>query len=233
MLTKDVLFGVDILNLAGYALTAISAHFSMSLGQTLFHRYLGHRRFGGRFFRNHMQFHHVHYSGDDVVSTHYLDNGDNNTLFFLAPVALVVGLSYWFLRLDLFMVQLAAMSLSFYGHVYIDKQFHVAESWLGRFSWFRRKQQLHFVHHRQANCNFAVIDYFWDHLLGTYRSVGATQQAGSSSAATSSAAQSETRDAPNPHPTKPSHTCSICSSAFAAIARPWRPLRRRRRAYPK
>ncbi len=179
MLTKDVLFGVNILSLAGlllYALIAISAHFLMSLGQTLFHLYLGHRRFGGRFFRNHMQFHHVHYSGNHVVSAHYLDNGDNNTLFFLTPVALVVGLGYCFLRLDFFMVQLAAMSLSFYGHVYIDKQFHVAESWLGRFSWFRRKQQLHFVHHRHANCNFAVIDNFWDQLLGTYRSDEAIRQ---------------------------------------------------------
>ena len=160
----------------------MTAHFLMSLGQTLFHRHLGHRRIGGRFFKNHMQFHHAHYSGDHVVSTHYLDNGDNNTLFFLTPVALVVGLSYLFLRLDLFVVQLAAMSASFYGHVYVDKQYHVAGSWLGRFSWFRRKQQLHFVHHRHANCNFAVIDYFWDRYLGTYRGIEPTRQTAASSA---------------------------------------------------
>ena len=143
----------------------------MSLGQTLFHRYLGHSRFGGRFFKNHIQFHHTHYSGDHVVSTHYLDNGDNNTLFFLMPIAVIVSLSYLFLRLDLLVVQLAAMSLSFCGHYYIDNQYHVAGSWLGRFSWFRRKQQLHFIHHRHGNCNFAVIDFFWDRLLGTYRRV--------------------------------------------------------------
>lgn len=164
MLTTDILFDVFL-----YCCITMAAHFLMSLGQTLFHKYLGHRRFGGRFFKNHMLFHHAHYSGDHVVSTHYLDNGDNNTLFFLTPVALVIGLSYLFLRLDLFIVQLAAMSLSFYGHVYIDKQYHVAGSWLGRFSWFRRKQQLHFLHHRHANYNFAVIDFFWDRLLGTYR----------------------------------------------------------------
>ena len=158
-----------------YCFTAMIAHLLMSLGQTLFHRYLGHRRIGGRFFKNHMQVHHVHYSGNHVVSTHYLDDGDNNTLFFLFPVALVVGMSYLFLRLDLLVVQLAAMSLSFCGHVYLDKQYHVAEPWLGRFSWFRQKQHLHFIHHRHANCNFAVIDYFWDRLLGTYRSVEATR----------------------------------------------------------
>jgi sterol desaturase/sphingolipid hydroxylase (fatty acid hydroxylase superfamily) len=161
--------GVD--SLLVYGFTAMIAHFLMSLGQTLFHQYLGHTRFGGKFFKNHIQFHHTHYSGDHVVSAHYLDNGDNNTLFFLMPIAVIVSLSYLFLRLDLLAVQLAAMSLSFCGHYYIDSQYHVAGSWLGRFSWFRRKQQLHFIHHRHGNCNFAVIDFFWDRLLGSYRRV--------------------------------------------------------------
>ncbi len=160
-----------------YVFTAMSAHLVMSLGQTLFHRYLGHRRLGGIFFRNHVHFHHAHYSGDHIVSARHGNNNEgNNTPFFLIPTVLVVGLSYLFLRFDLFVVQLAAMSLSFYGHVYLDKQYHLAGSWLGRFSWFKRKQQLHFIHHRHANCNFAVIDYFWDRLLGTYRGVEATRQ---------------------------------------------------------
>ena len=108
-----------------------------------------------------------------MVSTHYLDNGDNNTPFFLIPVLAVVAISYLFVPFPLFVVQLATMTASFGAHVHLDKQYHVAGSWLGRFSWFRRKQQLHFVHHRHANANFAVIDYFWDRLLGTYRSAEA------------------------------------------------------------
>src|SRR5712692_6074023 len=84
MLTKDLFFGVNILSWADfllYGFTAMIAHFVMSLGQTLFHRYLGHSRLGRRFFKNHIQFHHTHYSGDHVVSTNYLDNGDNNSDF--------------------------------------------------------------------------------------------------------------------------------------------------------
>jgi sterol desaturase/sphingolipid hydroxylase (fatty acid hydroxylase superfamily) len=152
-----------------YCSTAMMAHLLMSLGQTLFHRYLGHSRLGGRFFRNHIQFHHAQYAGDHVVSTHYLDDGQNNTLFFLVPIVLVVGLSCLFLSFDFLVVELAAMSLSFCGHYYFDNQYHVAGSWLAHFSWFGRKQQLHFIHHRDGNCNFAVIDFFWDRLLGTYR----------------------------------------------------------------
>ena len=40
----------------------------MSLGQTLFHRYLGHRGIGGRFFRNYLDIHHRHYSGKPYAS---------------------------------------------------------------------------------------------------------------------------------------------------------------------
>lgn len=184
MLTTDVLCDVLL-----YCCIATCAHFLMSLGQTLFHRYLGHSRLGGRFFENHIQFHHVHYAGNHVVSTHYLDNGNNNTLFFLLPVAVVVGLSYWFLRLDLLMVQLVIMSLSFGGHYYIDNQYHVVGSWLSRFAWFRRKQQLHFIHHRHGDFNFAVIDFFWDRLLGTYQSVGATSPTAGTYAAISTTDQ--------------------------------------------
>jgi hypothetical protein len=30
-------------------------------------------------------------------------------------------------------------------------------------------QELHFVHHLHANGSFAVTDFFWDRVLGTYR----------------------------------------------------------------
>jgi hypothetical protein len=158
------------------SLTAMTAHLLMSLGQTLFHRYLGHRGIGGRFFENHLHIHHRHYSGNHVVSEYYLNEEANNTPFFLIPITLVISLGYLILPLDLFIVQLTAMSISFYVHLYFDRHYHVAGSWLGRFAWFRRKQQLHFLHHRYADCNFAVVDNFWDWLLGTYRSIDADRE---------------------------------------------------------
>ena len=60
-------------------------------------------------------------------------------------------------------------AVSFSAHVYLDKQYHAARSSLARFAWFRRKQELHFVHHLHGDSNFAVMDFFWDKVLGTYR----------------------------------------------------------------
>lgn len=148
---------------------ALSTHYVMSFSQTLMHRTLGHQPTGGKFFRNHLDFHHTYYSKDRLVSRVYNGNEGNNTPFFFVPVCLAGACVFFVLPLYLFIALIIACTASFYAHVFLDKQYHVEGSRLQRYAWFRRKQELHFIHHRHANCNFAVIDFFWDRLLGTYR----------------------------------------------------------------
>ena len=152
-----------------FVLTAACAHLVMSGGQTLFHYGLGHRRLGGAFFRNHIRFHHGYYARGRLVSPAYHGEEGNNTPYFLIPTILVAGLVFCILPFSVFLVAVAASAASFYAHVFLDKEYHVQEPKRARFAWFRRKQQLHFVHHLHAGSNFAVIDFFWDRLLGTYR----------------------------------------------------------------
>ena len=149
--------------------TAAVTHLIMSFSQTLMHYKLGHYPMGGKFFRNHIRFHHTYYSRDHLVSQTYLGDEGNNTPFFFIPVFFVGACTYFLLPLDLFAVQVVACTASFYAHVYFDKEYHLERSPLQRFAWFRRKQELHFSHHRYAGCNYAVIDFFWDRMLGTYR----------------------------------------------------------------
>ena len=150
-------------------LTAIGTHLVVSSSQTLFHYGLGHHRIGGIFYRNHIRFHHTHYAKGHLVSSTRRRNAGNNTPYFLIPTILVAGAVFLLLPFNLFVVVAVASAASFGAHVYLDKQYHAEESILARFAWFRRKQQLHFVHHLHASSNFAVIDFFWDRLLGTYR----------------------------------------------------------------
>ena len=149
--------------------TAITTHLVMSFAQTVMHYKLGHHSMGGNFFRNHINFHHTYYSRDHLVSPTYLGEEGNNTPFFFIPVLLVGGCAYFLLPLNLFVVMVIASAASFYAHVFFDKEYHVEGSRLQRFTWFRRHQELHFVHHRHANSNFGVIHFFWDKILGTYR----------------------------------------------------------------
>ncbi len=150
-------------------LTAAATHLVMSFCQTMLHRKLGHQRMGGVFYRNHVNFHHTYYSRDHLVSTQYQGDEGNNTPYFIVPVLMAIGCAYLLLPLDLFGVVVAAAAASYVAHVFFDREYHVEGSRFLRFAWFRRKQQLHFVHHRHANTNYAVIDFFWDRLLGTYR----------------------------------------------------------------
>ena len=152
-----------------FLMTAVVTHLVMSFAQTLMHYKLGHRPIGGKFFRNHINFHHTFYSKDHLVSRTYLGDEGNNTPFFFIPVGLVGAFTYFILPVDLFVVQMIACAASFYAHVFFDKEYHVEGSRLQRFAWFRRKQKLHFVHHLHADSNFAVIHFFWDRILGTYK----------------------------------------------------------------
>jgi len=152
-----------------FILTAICTHLVVSSSQTLFHYSLGHHRIGGAFYRNHIKFHHTYYAKGHLVSSTYRGEEGNNTPYFIIPALLVAGGVFLVLPFDLFVVMAFASAASFYAHVYLDKEYHVAGSKLARFAWFRRKQQSHFVHHLHADSNFAVIDFFWDRLLGTYR----------------------------------------------------------------
>ena len=157
-----------------YLVTAIATHLVVSFAQTLLHFRLGHHRMGGKLFRNHINFHHTHYSKDHLVSQTYLGDEGNNTSFFLIPVFLAGAITYFVLPIDFILVQTGACAVSFYAHVFFDKEYHVEGSRLQRFAWFRRKQELHFVHHRHANSNFGVIHFFWDRIFGTYRMPNAT-----------------------------------------------------------
>jgi sterol desaturase/sphingolipid hydroxylase (fatty acid hydroxylase superfamily) len=157
------------LKLSLFLVTAVATHLVMSFGQTLIHYKVAHNPMSGKIYRNHLGFHHTHYSDDHLVSGTYLGDEGNTTPYIFIPVLLVGGCAYWYLPLKLFVVMVVAGAASFYAHVFFDKEYHSERSRLKRFPWFRRKQELHFVHHRHGNTNFAVIHFFWDRILGTYR----------------------------------------------------------------
>jgi len=114
-----------------FVVTAAVTHLVVSLGQTLLHYKLGHHPIGGTLFHNHINFHHTFYSKDHLVSPTYLGEGEgNNTPFFFIPVFLVGGCAYFLLPITLFVVMVIACAVSFYVHVYLDKEYHVEGSQL-------------------------------------------------------------------------------------------------------
>src|SRR3974377_739524 len=121
--------------------TSVDTHLVLSFSETLMHYKLGHRPMGGKFFRNHINFHHTYYSKDHLVSRTYLGEKGNNTPFFFIPVFLVGGCAYFILLPTLFVVMVIASPSSFYAHVFFDQEYHVEGSRLQTFAWFRRRQE--------------------------------------------------------------------------------------------
>src|ERR1700691_6243133 len=97
-----------ILKFSLFLMTAVATHLVMSFGQTLLHCKVAHHPIGGKLFRNHINFHHIHYSDDHLVSRTYLGDEGNITPYFFIPLLLVGGCAYFLLPLTLFVVMLVA-----------------------------------------------------------------------------------------------------------------------------
>jgi hypothetical protein len=111
-----------------FLMTAVATHLVMSLGQTLIHYKVAHHPMGGNIFRNHIDFHHTHYSKHHLVSPTYLGDEGNTTPYFFIPVFLVGACAYFLLPLNYFVVMAIASAASFYAHVFFDKEYHFAYS---------------------------------------------------------------------------------------------------------
>ena len=106
-----------VLKLLLFLVTAVATHLMMSFGQTLIHYKVAHHLRGGKIYRNHINFHHTHYSNDHLVSGTYLGDEGNTTPYFFIPILLVGGCAYWLLPLSFFAVIAVACAASFYVHV--------------------------------------------------------------------------------------------------------------------
>jgi sterol desaturase/sphingolipid hydroxylase (fatty acid hydroxylase superfamily) len=58
---------------------------------------------------------------------------------------------------------------TFRWHIYLHEHYHLIDTPLERFAWFRKKRELHYIHHRDARYNFAVVEFWIDRLMGTHK----------------------------------------------------------------
>ena len=161
-----------------YGFVAVLTYYLVTIIQTFLHRAIAHRRCGGKIYRNHVTCHHRNYRGRQMLSECYIEDELNDTPWFLPPALLMACIAYSLLPLDLFVAHVLTICTAFWAHVYLHAQYHVDGSWLTRFRWFRRKRELHFVHHRHMDSNFGVIEFIWDKWFGTFRNAVARDEFG-------------------------------------------------------
>jgi sterol desaturase/sphingolipid hydroxylase (fatty acid hydroxylase superfamily) len=143
-------------------------HVLASFMQTALHRALGHGAFGGWIRFRHVNEHHDIYAGERLEQPRYSADEKSLTLFYLLPGLSAIAL-FFLLFPPAFAGGFAAGAfLSYFAHIYLHAQFHLTHSPLERRAWFRRLRELHRIHHHRQDRNFAVIDLYWDKLMGTF-----------------------------------------------------------------
>jgi sterol desaturase/sphingolipid hydroxylase (fatty acid hydroxylase superfamily) len=157
--------GHTLISVAG---GVVAAYLTGSFLQTVLHRWLGHKAVGGFFRRRHVLEHHRIYSARRLVSSEYSADERSLTPYYVLPAGALIALLGWVLPFAPFVGFTTMLLFSFAAHAYIHKHYHLQHSWLEHSRWFRRHRDLHYVHHRDARRNYAVIDLFWDRLLGTF-----------------------------------------------------------------
>ena len=151
-----------------YVATMLATHYVGSFLQASLHALLGHRQAGGRLYWNHMLNHHANYTRN-MVSDAYLDEDASNTPFYVVPSVATAAAAFALLPWDFAAVLTVSLAAHFAAQVYLHNHYHLKRTWLHRFAWFRRRQQLHFEHHRDVGANFSIVEPAWDRLFGTYR----------------------------------------------------------------
>ncbi len=150
-------------------LTLILTYYGSAVVQTLAHRAFGHARRILPIYASHTLGHHAQYARNALLQDQWIRTERHVLWYYAFPftaIAAALGLAAGWLVLASY---LAGLAFSVWVHVKLHREYHIRGSTLERYQWFLRKRSLHFVHHRQVRRNYAIVEYWIDRVLGTYR----------------------------------------------------------------
>jgi sterol desaturase/sphingolipid hydroxylase (fatty acid hydroxylase superfamily) len=150
-----------------HVVVGVATYYTTSFVQTLFHRIFGHTRRIAKLYDVHVTGHHAQYS-PQMLSDQWIRTEQHITWYYAIPFTPMALTALWLLSFSFFVVYMLSLAFAIWWHVFLHRQYHVRGSWLERFEWFCEKRRLHFVHHERPRRNYAIVEYGWDRLLGTF-----------------------------------------------------------------
>lgn len=122
----------------------------------------------------HIGGHHRHYPDANQLRRERFQygKGRNDSLVPQLPWLLGLGFVLWLaLPAGWGLAAMSEVALVAVLNSYIHMHFHLSQSWLSSYTWFRKARAAHDLHHGQ-DVNFMVGDHFWDRCFGTYHPPG-------------------------------------------------------------
>lgn len=156
-----------------FLVSVILTYYAMAIVQTVLHKLFGHRNRINRIFRNHALGHHAKYSRDTLRTDRYIDSETYVMFYYLVPAG-CIGVPVYATGGPVVVAGYAVgVAFAFWLHLYLHEQYHLTRSRLDGLAWFQRKRALHFEHHLNVRSNYAIVEFWIDHLLGTRQEPGA------------------------------------------------------------
>lgn len=155
------------MNILIFLSVAIATYYLMSIVQAVLHRDFGHRKRIRAVFIGHAIGHHGQYNRNNLRTESYVDLETNAVGYYGIPIV-IIGLAVYLLFGPLVMAaHVVGVVFTFRWNLYLHEHYHLTETYLERFAWFREKRRLHYIHHQDARYNFAVVEFWVDNLMGT------------------------------------------------------------------
>lgn len=138
------------------------------------HRFL-HSKYSGRFHNSHLTHHNALYPANDYLSKVYRKAGkDDSSIAFalfaipllFCPLLLAI---FHLLSFKLAFLSLFTMLITGAFHNYIHEWFHIKDHWLNKLSWFKRLNELHYLHHIDQTKNFGIFWFFFDRMFNSFK----------------------------------------------------------------
>ena len=149
----------------------LGSYYLMAVVQTLLHRSFGHRNRIHPVFSAHAIGHHGIYHRNNLQTESFVDCESHALNYYGIPIVAVAALAWLAGGVLVMSANLIGVFATFRLHLYLHEHYHLIDSPLERFAWFREKRRLHFIHHRDARYNFAVVEFWIDRLTGTHREI--------------------------------------------------------------
>ena len=152
-----------------FILTIILTYYFAAVVQTTMHRAFGHHNRIQVIYETHSQGHHAKYPPQKLTSDQFEDAEQQVMWYYAFPFVPTGLLVFWLGGSGILAGYVTGLLFAVWWHTYLHEQYHLNHSFWHRFVWFQQKRELHLIHHCHARQNYAIVEYWIDRIMGTYK----------------------------------------------------------------
>jgi len=149
-------------------LLLITTYYFLNFAENILHKLAHSRKYGNILYRWHKYHHIIEFPPNELTKDIYPSTHKYENIFIYFAIVWWIFM-YQYLEFYYFKILLSESILYMICIDRLHTYYHLNNSILERFKWFRKKKELHLLHHKKTYLNFNLYDFTSDILLQTYR----------------------------------------------------------------